>query len=347
MTAASQPPPADAATAGLARRNVQVVRARIGLVSTSPGLLGMDQYFSEERQEREPRLWSFLSALRRADELPPASQVDVEVTIVDGPNVRPGLTWTPDRGTISGDFTTWEQTVGDRRYTLFGNAGFLAKVSYTTLERVYGILSFHAVAMYDPRADELYVVVGSAGAGKTITMLEGCLRRGYRVFATEMTHVAVGPDGPTFYKGSLYDNVRVANIQDFPEAYEALGAPTDPQTGGDPKLCLSFARIQAEPDVLVNPTVTLLFPRIESERRTSISSEVGSRGDLVKLLYENASEMILRPRIYYERLGVGPLYYPDMETHRLRIVEQLVDRSNIRQARSILAGPRDSLAGVE
>lgn len=346
MSAATTPPSADAATAGLARRNVQVVLARIGLVSNSPGLLRLDQYFSEERQERDPRLWSFLSALRRADDLPLESPVDVEVTIVDGPNARPGLTWTPDRATISGDFTTWEQTVADRRYTLYGNAGFLAKVSYTTLERVYGVLSFHAVAMYDPRADELYVVVGSAGAGKTITMLEGCLRRGYQVFATEMTHVSIGPDGPTFYKGSLYDNVRVANLNDFPEAYDALGAPTDPQTGGDPKLCLSFARIQAEPDVLVNPTVTLLFPRIESERQTSISSEIKSRADLVKLLYENASEMILRPRIYYERLGVGPLYYPDMETHRLRIVEQLVDRSNIRQARSILAGPRDSLAGV-
>lgn len=345
--AVSSPPADTAPTAGLARRNVQVVQARIGLVSNSPALLRMDEYFSEERQEREPRLWSFLSALRRADELPSESPVDLELTIVDGPNVRPGLLWSPDRATISGDFTSWEQTIADRRYTLFGNAGFLSKVTYTTLERVYGILSFHAVSMYDPRADELYVVVGSAGAGKTVTMLEGCLRRGFRVFATEMTHVSVGADGPTFYKGSLYDNVRVANLKDFPEAYEALGAPTDPPSGGDPKLCLSFARIEAEPDVLVNPKVTFLFPRIESERQTAISSEITRRLDLVRLLYENASEMLLRPRIYYERLGVGPLPYPDMEAHRLHIVQQLVDRSNIRQARSILAGPRDSLAGVQ
>ena len=347
MTAASPPPPAESPTTGLARRNVQVVRARIGLVSTSPGLLRMDQYFSEERQEREPRLWSFLSALRRADDLPAESPVDVEITIVDSPDVRPGLIWSPERATISGDFTSWEQTVGDLRYSLFGNAGFLSKVSYTTLERVYGIVSFHAVSMYDPLEDELYVVVGSAGAGKTITMLEGCLRRGFKVFATEMSHVSVGPEGPTFYKGSLYDNVRVANLKDFPEAYARLNAPTDPQTGGDPKLCLSFARIQAEPDVLVNPRVSFLFPRIESERQTAISTAITKRIDLVRMLYENASEMILRPRIYYERLGVGPLAYPDMEAHRLRIVEALVDRSNVRQARSILAGPRDSLAGIQ
>lgn len=339
--------PATPATAGPARRNLQVVRARIGLVSTTPDLLRMDHYFSEERQEREPRLWSFLSALRRAEDLPPDGATDVEVTIVDGPNVRPGLVWSPEWATISGDFSAWEGTVANRRYTLFGNAGFLSKVAYTTLERVYGILSFHAVSMYDPAGDELYVVVGSAGAGKTITMLEGCLRRGFRVFATEMTHVAVGPDGPTFYKGSLYDNVRLANLKDFPEADEALGVPNDPQTGGDPKLCLSFARIQAEPDVLVNPTVSFLFPRIETERQTPISSEVTSRGDLIRMLYENASEMVLRPRIYYDRLGVGPLPYPDMEAHRLRIVEALVDRARVRQSRSILAGPRDSMAGVQ
>lgn len=331
---------------GLARRSFRVVEARIGFASTTPDLLGMDAYLSPAEQARQPRVWSFLSALHRAEDLPVEEPVDVEITILDDPSVRPGLLWTPDRAQIAGDFSAWEQTVTNRRYTLFGNAGFLSKVAYTTLERVYDILSFHAVSMYDPRANELYVVVGSAGAGKTVTMLEGCLRRGFRVFATEMTHVRIGPDGATFYKGSLYDNVRLANLRDFPEANEALGVPPNANAEGDPKLCLSFAGIQTEQDVLVNPTVSLLFPRIESERTTPITAEVSDRSSLIRMLYENASEMILRPRIYYERLGVGPLPYPNGEAHRLSLVEALADQPRIRQARTIMAGPRDSMAGV-
>lgn len=344
MTAAA---PSTRPTAGLARRALRVVQARIGLVSTTPELLRMDAYLSEAEQERRPRVWSFLSALRRTEELPIDDPTDVEITIVDGPQVRPGILWAPDRATISGDFSAWEQTVTNRRYTLFGNAGFLSKVAYTTLERVYGILSFHAVAMYDPKEDELYVVVGSAGAGKTITMLEGSLRRGFRVFATEMTHVGIGPEGPTFYKGSLYDNVRSANLADFPEANDALGVPPDDgRGGGDPKLCLSFAKIQTDQDVLVNPSVSFLFPRIESERTTSITGEVTDRATLIRSLYENGSEMVLRPRIYYERLPVGALPYPDADAHRLRLVEALVDRARVRQVRTIMAGPHDSMAGV-
>jgi hypothetical protein len=332
-------------TGELAARTLRVVRARVGLTSNSRGLIYPARYLDPAAQEAEPVIWSFLSALNAAHDEPVGPEPDAWVHLLDTPDLAPATLVTPERLLLIGDFSTWEREVTDRRYTLYGNAGTLSKVAYATLERCYGILSFHAVALYDEGAHEVYVVVGSAGAGKTVTMFEGTLRRGLRVFATEMTHVAMTDEGCVFYKGSLYDNVRVANLRDFPEAAERLRIPPIDERVKDPKVCLSFRPLEATPDRLVDPTITLLFPRIESERQTPIVAEV--RGDaLLKALYENASEMILRPRVYYTRLGVGPIEYPGASQRRLELCQRLASAGRIRQSLSIMAGPRDSMAGV-
>ena len=329
----------------LAVRRLRVVLARIGLTSNSPSLLRLPRYLDPDAQEAEPVVWSFLSALNGAEDLSDDAEVDTWVHLLDSPDLPPATLLSPERVLLVGDFAAWERQVADRRYTLFGNAGFLSKLTYTTLERCYGILSFHAVAMYDERRDQIYVVIGSAGAGKTVTMLEGTLRRGLRVFATEMTHVNFTAEGTVFYKGSLYDNVRVANLRDFPEAAERLRIPPIDPGAKDPKVCLSFRPLEATADRLVDPEVVLLVPRIESERPTTVAA--ARRGDaLLKALYENASEMILRPRVYYERLGVGPIDYPGSSQRRLELCRRLITEAKIVQARSILAGPKDSMAEV-
>ena len=338
---------AQSTTAGdLATRRVKVVLARVGLSSTRTQLVHPERYLDPVAQEREPVIWSFLSALNGVEELPNDAEVDGWIHLLDSPTVPPSAQLGVDSALLVGDFSSWERSVGDRRWTLYGNAGFLSKFVYATLERCYGMLSFHAVSLYDEPRHHLYVAIGSAGAGKTVTMFEGVLRRGWRVFATEMTHVNFGPEGPVFYKGSMYDNVRVANLRDFPEAESLLRVPTVDPRAKDPKVCLSFRPVEAGPDRLVNPTLTLLFPRIESERSTTIATDLADVDGLVKQLYENASEMILRPRVYYSRLAVGPLEYPNCSQRRYELCQRLASESRLEQARSIMAGPRDSLNGV-
>jgi hypothetical protein len=167
-----------------------------------------------------------------------------------------------------------------------------------------------------------------------------------RVFATEMTHVNFTADGPVFYKGSMFDNVRMQNLADFPEASGVLRIPSVDGRAKDPKLCLSFTPLEAQQDRLVNPRVSLLFPRIEGERTTAISSEIKNQDDLVRQLYENASEMILRPRLYYGCLAVGGPEFPGASQRRVELCKRLLRECRITMARSILAGPRDSMAGV-
>jgi hypothetical protein len=335
--------------ASMAVRGLRVARGTLGLASNNPALLDQPAYFDLDRQEANPRIWSLLSSIHRVDDVPYGPDFDGYLTIVDGPTARPRIVPEQDGLAVFGDFGAWEQDPPDRRYTLFGNAGLLSKLIYATLERRHNILSFHAAVMTDESSDDVYVMIGSAGAGKTVMMLEGVLRRGFRVFATEMAHVQVGPDGLTLHKGSLYDNIRLATLlEDFPEGVEALGLRgVNAERPGDTKLAASFRRVETPRDTIVNPRLHLLFPRIEGERSRAQTASIDDRHSLVRALFENASEMIVRPRYYYGRLVFSSPDTPEHTTNRLGLVDSMLDRANLGQAKTILAGTRNSLDGID
>lgn len=336
-------------SAPFATRGLRVACGTVGLASNSPGLLDQPAYFDQAPQEANPRIWSLLSSIHGVQDVPYGPELDGHLTIVDGPGLRPRILPEPRGLTAIGDFSTWEVDPPDRRYTLFGNAGLLSKLIYSTLERVHGVLSFHASVMIDEPSGEVYIMIGSAGAGKTVMMLEGCLRRGYRVFATEMAHIRIDPDGVTLFKGSLYDNVRLATLlEDFPEGVDALGLrAVAGERPGDAKLAASFRGLETGHDVLVNPRLHLIFPRIEGERSRAQTKTVGDRDTLIRSLFENASEMIVRPRLYYGQLAFASPDGPEHTQRRIELVEALVDRAKLGQVKTVLAGTRNSLDGID
>ena len=83
---------------------------------------------------------------------------------------------------------------------------------------------------FDSQCDHLLVIDHAVGridfsplAGKTVFLLEG-LTRGWTVFSTEMTHMRVTDSGYEFYKGSLFDNIRLGTLlYDFPAVAARLG----------------------------------------------------------------------------------------------------------------------------
>jgi hypothetical protein len=70
--------------------------------------------------------------------------------------------------------------------------GLFFRYALTVQER-HGIYALHASAIYKPHDDELLVIVGKAGAGKTVYLLEA-LARGYQIFSTEMTYFRPTPE---------------------------------------------------------------------------------------------------------------------------------------------------------
>jgi hypothetical protein len=327
----------------LHRRAIRIVHARLGLVSNQRELLTRSEYFAD----RVPQ--SLLTDYHRVDEVPwdgaPAG-VDAEIRILDTPGLAPSIALEPDRVLAVGDWTALEAANSDRRYSLFGNLGFVFRYVIHVLERHHDTWSFHASAMVDDKGD-LWLIPGGAGAGKTVFLLEG-LTRGWTIFSTEMTHVRLTDGGYEFYKGSLFDNIRLGTLlYDFPAVLERLGIALPPSK--DPwgaKVALDLGHVQTPSDVLVSPSLRIVSPKVESGRDRAVVTDVGRPQKLVKLLFDSATEKHGGTVLLYDRLPVPSLDTPALMARRLEAMRGLVERATIKSARSTLCGARNCMEGL-
>jgi hypothetical protein len=327
----------------LHRRAIRIVHARLGLVSNNRELLTRSEYFTD----RVPQ--SLLTDYHRVDDVPwdgdPAA-VDAELRIIDTPGLPPAIALEPDRVLAVGDWTALEAANSDRRYSLFGNLGFVFRYAIHALERHHDTWSFHASAMVDDKGD-LWLIPGGAGAGKTVFLLEG-LTRGWTIFSTEMTHLRLTAAGYEFYKGSLFDNIRLGTLlYDFPAVLERLGTTLPPSR--DPwgaKIALDLGHVQTPADVLMSPSLRIVSPKVESGRDRAVVTPIERREKLVKLLFDNATEKHGNTVLLYDRLAVPSLDTPASMARRLGAMQALVERATIKSARSTLCGARNCLEGL-
>lgn len=327
----------------LHRRAIRIVHARLGLVSNNRELITRSEYFTD----RVPQ--SLLTDYHRVDDLPwdgaPAG-VDAEIRIIDTPGLAPAIALEPDRVLAVGDWTALEAANSDRRYSLFGNLGFVFRYAIHALERHHDTWSFHASAMVDDKGD-LWLIPGGAGAGKTVFLLEG-LARGWTIFSTEMTHLRLTAGGYEFYKGSLFDNIRLGTLlYDFPAVLERLG--TELPASKDPwgsKIALDLGHVQTPSDVLVSPSLRIVSPKVESGRDRAVVTRLDRREKLVKLLFDNATEKHGNTVLLYDRIPVPSLDTPALMARRLGAMQALVDRATIKSARSTLCGARNCMEGL-
>jgi hypothetical protein len=325
------------------RRAIRIVHTRLGLVSNNRDLLTRSEYFTD----RVPQ--SLLTDYHRVDDVPwdgGPTGVDAEIRIVDTPGLAPAIALEPDRVLAVGDWTAFEAANSDRRYSLFGNLGFVFRYAIHALERYHDTWSFHASAMVDDKGD-LWLIPGGAGAGKTVFLLEG-LTRGWTIFSTEMTHVRLTGGGYEFYKGSLFDNIRLGTLlYDFPAVLERLGTALPPSS--DPwgsKIALDLRHVQTPADVLVSPSLRIVNPKVESGRDRAVVTPLDRREKRVKLLFDSATEKQGNTVLLYDRLPVPSLDTPALMARRLHAMQGLVDRATIKSARSTLCGARNCMEGL-
>ena len=306
-------------------RAIKILDATFGLVSNNEWLLTNPEFFSEYKMQ------CLLTNVYKIEDIPFGPNLDAYFYIYDIPNVPPVMKVTDNAVFITGPISELDAKMADRRYSIFGNLGLFFKYSMATLER-HGIYSFHASAMYVPEKHELIAVVGGAGAGKTVLILEG-LSRGYQIFTVEM----------------LMDNIRIGNlVYDFPKAAERLGAqiPQVDDVWGT-KIALDFRPMAPKEDVIVNPKLTFLFPRIEAGRDPAIITDITKRNKLKWMLYNNAVEKIGGSNLFYETIPCDTMDTPDLMAKRERAMERLVSGEfEIIRAKSILAGTHNCMEGI-
>jgi len=119
----------------LHRRAIRILHARLGLVSNNAELLTRSEYFTD----RVPQ--SLLTDYHRVDDVPwdgGPGGVDTEIRIVDTPGLPPAIALEPDRVLAVGDWTALEAANSDRRYSLFGNLGFVFRYAAMNPRSVVG-----------------------------------------------------------------------------------------------------------------------------------------------------------------------------------------------------------------
>jgi hypothetical protein len=322
------------------KRAVKVAQARIGIVSNDEKLVTEPRYFEGQVLE------SLLTDIHSIQSIPYSEDLDAYFIAIDDPGVEPQVKVTEKILYATGDFSRYEKECSDNRYSLFGNLGLFFKYLLVTLERCHQVYSFHASSMYSPSRNTLLLVVGGAGAGKTVFLLKG-LEDDWQIFSTEMTHFRFTDQGYEFYMGSLFDNIRLGTlIYDFPDANKRLKVeiPKVPDIWGH-KIAIDMGHIAARPSYL-NPRVTVIDAKIESGRETPVVKTITRKEKIVKLLFDNATEKFGSPVILYDRIPVESLDTPDLMKRRLRTMTRFVEEVTLNPVKSVLAGAKNCMEEI-
>ncbi len=323
------------------KRAVKIVDARMGLMSNNEKLISEPRYFEGQVME------SLLTDIHSLKPIPFTSDLDSYFVVIDDAHLTPQVKITDRVCTATGDFTRYEKECSDNRYSLFGNLGLFFKYLLVTLERYHQIYSFHASSMFSPGRNTLLLVVGGAGAGKTVFLLKG-LEDDWKIFSTEMTHFRFTDRGYEFYMGSLFDNIRLGNlIYDFPQAGEKLKVeiPRGVKDVWGHKIAIDMGHIAAAPTYL-NPKVTVVDARIESGRETPIVKTVTRKEKIVKILFDNSTEKLGPTLVFYDVIPVESFDTPELMRRRLNVMNRFVEEVSLNPVRSVLAGAKNCMEGI-
>lgn len=324
-------------------QGLRVTEANIGIISNNRSLTYIDDYLDKDVHRKKPTAFHFLNSFHAVEKVPFNSKMDINLNLLDIPEREPNIYMNGKEIVLEGDISSWEQNPLDRRHTIYGNGGLLNKIVLLALEKEHNIFSWHATTLYNEEQNHMVICVGPAGTGKTIMLLHGCLREGYKVFSTELTHVKTDGNTIKLYKGSLYDTVRLGNLlEDFAEARELLDITIpDVDDIWETKLSVNFEALQTKEDIIVNPRISLLFPKIEIEKKNSVVQDIKSTKNLCFRLYFNASEKINTPRLLGGVLPYTSFDSLNLTKRRYEAMKEFVDKANIIESKSIFAGVKN------
>lgn len=329
-------------TAFLTTRAISVLKATIGILSNNPSLIYNKEYFEENV------IHSLLADFHEIKDVRFTADLDAYFYVFDYKGVNPEILVSDNRDRVVaiGDFSTLEKLVTDKRLTLFSNLGILARLILSTLERCHNIYSFHGCSLLNEKTNELLLVVGGPGSGKTCFILNG-FRKGLKLFSSELTHFTVSDDNLIFYKGSTSDNVRIGTLKyDFPEMISELGIslPEVKDVWGK-KIAINLAKFEAPLDEVVDPELILIFPHVEENIEEPDVREIKNLRKIKIPLFKSLSEK-LASAILYETIPVESMDNSFLREKRLKYLEKFMKIGKIKRAVKVLAGPRNCLEGI-
>ncbi len=312
---------------------VKILKASAGIRSNIRDLL--------PRPPRNDEVKSLLTDFREVAEIPYSVQLDGQIVLNNTAGGTALFKRFGRKAIFSGPLRKLEGQASDIRYSLWGNQGFLYRFILYLLEARHRIFSLHACGLVDERRNILYVVAGGAGSGKTVYLLSG-IGMGLKLFSTETVHFEVGGRQTTWFKGPLVDNVRLGTlVHDFPQFLPSVPRPSGPAQTWQDKIALDLASHQSAQDLLSQPRVIILFPRVEEGRKEFFLSEIKDQRQAAKAVFDNLSQKIAETVVLDDRLVMCGLDEQGLAAFRLKSAARLVGNPAVVKIASVLSGPAD------
>ena len=313
------------------RTAVKILEAKIGIQSNKKECL--------LRFPSAKEVESLLTDFRCVDECPFSSYLDGYIVIKDTDS-EPSYKISGSKVLFRGPFTRLSKKAADKRFTLWGNQGFLYRYALYILEKYHGILNLHACVLYHENKDILYVITGGPGSGKTVFLLSG-LQKGLKLFSTETAHVRADGKDMTWFKGPLLDNIRWGTlIHDFPE-YLPEKTSLSPEKAWTSKVALDLSPFQTETDKISNPQeIHIIFPRIEEGRKKCFLNPIKNMKEAAKKLFDNISQKLTETVVLYDSFPVLGLDEQELAILRLAAVDRLLRHPSIKKVASMLSTPK-------
>ncbi len=314
-------------------RVIKVLDASIKLVSDTD-LITYGNYFSTDHVE------SLLSDYGEITDLPSNSESNSSLFIVNSKDTI-DVVIDDNKAIAIGDFTNFERQMEDKRFTLLGNQGLLYRLILSTLEKNYGIYSFHANALYNENTHELTIFFGGPGSGKSPALMAG-LCKNLKVFGTELVHFSIRGDDLIFYRSACYDNIRPQCIhEDFPELGTVLKVPAlENFYSPSSKFLLDMQDYSTKDAIIKNPHLRMIIPKVEMGRHPVICNKEINTDNMAKLIFDNLSEKICSSFTMYNRIAVPGFDSSKQASSRLEASRLLVGKAALQSIEIYIAPPR-------
>lgn len=311
---------------------VKILKARIGIESTSKELLPSFPLKIEVK--------SLLTDFLDVKQIPYSEDLDGYISIQESEN-SPSYKFQGNKAIFSGPIRKLTREASDLRFSLWGNQGFLYRYSLFLLEKRHGIYNLHACALYSPKKDHLYVVIGEAGSGKTVYLLSGLIK-GLKLFSTETVHFRIDKNTISWFMGSLVDNVRLGTLMhDFPQFLPHIDTQ-ETKEEWQKKIALDLSPYKAGRKELMTPrAVTILFPRIEEGRKGFMLMPIIDKRKAAKALFDNITQKLSETTVLYDRLPILGFDEEQMAHGRLSNTTQLIQHKSVIQTASVLSNPNE------
>jgi hypothetical protein len=314
------------------RTGIKILKATVGIESNSEELL----------PSLPPRVEvkSLLTDFNRVERVPYSTSLDGRIRVEES-ETEASIEFSKHGVKFKGPLLMLAEEASDLRYSLWGNQGFLYRYVLHLLEEKHDIFNFHACGLYDEGKDELYIVIGGAGSGKTVYLLSG-LERGLKLYSTETVHFRIDRDNITWFIGSIVDNIRLGTlIHHFPKFLPDEKYKEEKQVW-QKKIALDLSSYRMQVDELKNPRkVTILFPRIEEGKKDFILSPIDDKRKAAKTLFDNISQKLSETVVLYDKIPVLGIDDRKAACRRLEKVGELVNHRTIARIASVISSPYD------